>query len=92
MEDFESDFPNAEYDPERTDTRDECKPFVWCLHCERAYPYGFFRVGDNGLHYCPYDNCDGDAFMDAWPWSKVAKQNGYAVQPEIGKTYPMYGK
>lgn len=66
----------------------------WCLHCERCYPAGYFRVVDQGyaeLQLCPYFDCDGDAVIDAWEWRQIAKMNGYPAVPELGAVYPMYG-
>lgn len=81
--------------PLNTDTPDKHEgETLWCLHCERAYPYGWYRPVKQGrqtLHYCPYDGCDGDIFMDAWPWSKVRGANPqYPEEPELGKRYPLY--
>jgi len=84
----------AVFDPEGTDTSDSKEgEMLWCLHCERCYPYGWYRpVRDGGatLHMCPYEGCDGDVFMDAWPWEKLVRMNGYPEDPEFGKRYPMY--
>ena len=66
--------------------------FFWCLHCERTYRQGECREID-GLQMCPYDGCDGDTFMDAWPWGSIRDCDpGYPVIPEEGKVYPMYPK
>ncbi len=64
--------------------------FFWCLHCERVYRQGECREID-GLQYCPYEGCNGDTFMDAWPWEKIRECDpSYPVIPEEGKRYPMY--
>lgn len=66
--------------------------YLWCLHCERAYPNGEYRqVGD--LQMCPYAGCDGDAVFDAWRWTDV--RDGHATYPETpveGLVYPLYGE
>lgn len=49
-----------------------------------------FGMGGATLHMCPYEGCDGDVFMDAWPWEKLVRMNGYPEDPEFGKRYPMY--
>lgn len=65
--------------------------YYWCMHCERAYPRGEFRpVGD--LQMCPYNECDGDAAIDAWDWSSIRDGNPtYPETPLEGVIYPMYG-
>ncbi|MDD4870967.1 MAG: hypothetical protein PHR77_10440 [Kiritimatiellae bacterium] len=64
--------------------------FLWCLHCERTYRRGECRV-INGLQMCPYDGCNGDTVMDAWPWGSLREgHSDYPVIPEEGKRYPMY--
>lgn len=69
--------------------KSECKYF-WCLHCERAYENGQWRE-EGELQMCPYDNCDGDAVLDAWEWSKIREEHpDYPEVPEIGKSYPLY--
>jgi len=71
--------------------------YLYCIHCERAYPKKKFRVkkdklfGD--LQMCPYEECDGDAVMDAWEWDQIAMHHAdYPEVPEEGKVYPMYDK
>ena len=64
--------------------------FFWCLHCERVYRQGECREID-GLQYCPYEGCNGDTVMDAWPWEEIRKCDpSYPVIPDEGKRYPMY--
>lgn len=67
--------------------------WLWCLHCERCYPAGEFRLVD-GLEYCPYPDCDGDTHFDGWP---VAGGSGPGPldfvtddPPQRGKVYPQY--
>lgn len=73
--------------------------WVWCLHCERCYKVGEFRVVltvmdrgriVEGLQMCPYDDCDGDAVIDAWPWGKLVDENGYPETPERDHEYLLY--
>lgn len=63
---------------------------VWCIHCERAYPYGDFRqVGIR--HLCPYTDCVGAAAF-AWDWQRVRRVNAnYPREPMRGVTYPLFG-
>lgn len=64
--------------------------FAWCLHCERAYRFEDRRfVG--GYEMCAYDDCDGDAVMDAWDWERAREWHDfYPKVPSHGATYPMY--
>jgi len=66
--------------------------YLYCIHCERAYERGYFRQADS-LQMCPYEGCDGDAVIDAWPWESIADSDNptYPATPELGKVYPMYG-
>jgi hypothetical protein len=63
--------------------------WVHCLHCERYYKIGEFRivkdrlVGD--LQYCPYPDCDGDAIMDV-----IGVWQGEG-EPIRGQIYPIVG-
>lgn len=71
--------------------------FLYCIHCERAYPKDKYRVMsdiDFGLmQMCPYEDCDGDAVMDAWEWDRIRSEYPeYPKVPEEGKGYPMYAK
>lgn len=64
--------------------------YQWCLHCERAYRKGEHRmVGD--IPMCPYQDCNGDVFMDGWDWDKFREPlPQYPEIPEFGVKYPMY--
>ena len=77
--------------------------YLWCLHCERTYKYGEFRmvrikpfVVDGVRHapeyqMCPYEDCDGDTVLDAWEWEDIRGYHPeYPEIPEAGKVYPMY--
>ena len=71
--------------------------FLYCIHCERAYPKNKYRVLsdiESGLmQMCPYEGCNGDAVIDAWEWDKICSENhSYPKIPEEGKVYPMYKK
>lgn len=55
--------------------------WVWCLHCERCYQVGEYRLDDE-FQMCPYPDCDGSTVLDAHPWW------GEGV-PERGKVYPL---
>ena len=61
-----------------------CK-YLWCLHCERAYKWGNFRLINN-LQMCPYEGCNGDTVMDGWKWEEVCEANpDYPDVPELEK-------
>lgn len=78
--------------------------YLWCLHCERTYKRGEFKVeriksftvdhvrydpGD--FEMCPYPDCNGDAVLDAWEWEEIRKYNpGYPKIPQKDMVYPMY--
>jgi sarcosine oxidase delta subunit len=63
--------------------------WVLCVHCERCYQVGEFRVMGE-LQMCPYPDCDGDAVMDAWRWSHVRENHkGYQRIPVRGVAYPL---
>ncbi|HEX2836594.1 MAG TPA: hypothetical protein VHN77_00545 [Phycisphaerales bacterium] len=66
---------------------------LWCLHCERTYEHGKWRVVD-GMQMCPYADCDGDAVIDAWDWATFREQNHpqYPAVPVFGTVYPAYPK
>lgn len=62
---------------------------LWCLHCQRAYPKGYFRHL-HGLQMCPYEGCDGDTVLDALDWAQVRERHQeYAKTPKLGTVYPM---
>lgn len=44
--------------------------WAWCLHCQRCYKIGEYRIQKlyGELQMCPYKDCDGDTVMDAIPW------------------------
>ena len=66
-------------------------PYLWCMHCERAYVRGEYRP-EGGLQMCPYTGCDGDTVIDAWDWDSIREQNpSYPENPVEGVVYPMYG-
>lgn len=76
--------------------------YMWCLHCERTYKYGEFREVKkkpfvvNHVRYepilqmCPYEDCNGDAVLDAWEWDRIRESHPeYPEIPEKGKVYPL---
>jgi hypothetical protein len=64
--------------------------WIWCLHCERCYKAGEYRVV-KGLQMCPYDDCNGDTVLDAHAWEGIRSMHlDYPEVPERGKEYPMY--
>jgi hypothetical protein len=66
--------------------------FLWCMHCERAYPKAQVRIDHRwGLEMCHYKDCDGDAVLDAWDWSRYRDgRQSLPEEPETGVTYPLY--
>lgn len=75
-------------DPEATSA------FLWCLHCERAFPKS--RRPGNGYHgrqrtgQCWYRDCDG-SWMDLWDWAQIRDANGYQEAPRPHVLYPQFG-
>ena len=66
---------------------EETSAFVWCVHCMRTYT----RAEAERLDECPYDDCDGDTFIDAWDWSSIRDAfNEYPSEPVRGVVYPNY--
>jgi hypothetical protein len=62
--------------------------FLWCLHCERTYQRGKYRLVD-GCQMCPYPGCDGDTVIDARDWADVCDENpNYSEFPDEGVRYP----
>lgn len=62
---------------------------------KRAYPKDKFRVISDInmvlMQMCPYDDCDGDAVIDAWEWSKIQSEHSdYPEVSEEGQVYPMH--
>lgn len=48
----------------------EIGDWVWCLHCQRCYKIGEYRIEKkfDDLQMCPYDGCDGDTVFDSIEW------------------------
>lgn len=68
------------------------RSWCWCLHCERIYPLGSYRIVED-LQMCPYSGCDGDAVLDLWAWQNVREGNPhYPEIPELSVVYPLYGE
>jgi hypothetical protein len=64
--------------------------WVWCLHCERCYVRGEFRMV-RGLRRCPYPGCDGGIVCDGWPWLDYLYGQGVEVDVEKAPV-PVRGK
>jgi len=65
--------------------------YIWCIHCERTYPVGMVWLMPDGRQMCPYGDCDGDTFFDAYPWQLVRGTNpGLPEVPEWGVAYPQW--
>ena len=63
-------------------------PHLWCLHCERTYDRGKWRVVGQ-YQMCPYADCSGDAVLDAFDWAIV--RDGHPEYPDVpvaGTRYP----
>ena len=70
---------------------------MWCLHCRRTYKIGEYREiegtfvpPDLGpVQMCPYEDCDGDAVIDADQWKNIMLDDPkYPKVPERGVVYP----
>lgn len=67
--------------------------WVWCLHCDRCYQLGEYKLSDyrvegRHLQLCPYEDCDGDTVMDAWPWEDYYQDAAWPRVPVRGQEYP----
>ena len=72
--------------------QDKNSVYLWCMHCERTYRRGECRE-IKGLQMCPHEGCDGDTFMDAWPWGSIREGHpDYPVIPQENVRYPMYSE
>lgn len=65
--------------------------YLWCLHCNRTYKEDEYRtVG--GMDMCYYEDCNGDAVIDAWDWEKIKSGHPeYPDEPEKGVVYSQFG-
>lgn len=69
---------------------------MYCMICERTYPYGEYRtmsldMGEELLQMCPYEDCDGDAVINAHDWDWVLEKHPeYPETPERGVVYPLH--
>lgn len=81
-----------------------CK-YLWCLHCERTYDYGKYRLEkwepfvvdhvryEEEFQMCPYEDCNGTVVLDGWDWNYIRESHPeYPEIPEHGKVYPLYGE
>jgi hypothetical protein len=68
--------------------------FLWCLHCEQAYPYAALGVApghDGPGIQCPINGCDGK-YVDRWEWDEVrAADPTYPEIPAPGRRYLLNG-
>ena len=65
--------------------------WVWCLHCERVYRREEVRWdSENEVYLCAYEDCDGDALLDAWDYEERRVACGWPEVPEKGVTYSLY--
>ena len=68
--------------------------YMYCMHCERTYKYGAHRIQTDLKNYaelCPYQDCNGDAVLDAREWDDMRLDHPeYPEVPEHGKIYPLY--
>ena len=68
---------------------------LWCLHCERTYDELDYaeeidELGET-MQMCAYEDCDGDAVIDAWDWSKIREAHPeYPGKPAPNTRYPLY--
>ncbi len=64
--------------------------WVWCLHCERCYKAGEYRL-IRDLQMCPYPDCNGDTVLDSFEWNKIKEKHlDYPVEPVRDVVYPLY--
>lgn len=83
------------YDPENLDRdkvlkAEDRSQYLWCLHCERTYRRGEYRLVRD-LQMCPYPDCSGDTVIDGWDWAKVREElPQYPEVPEHNVVYPLY--
>lgn len=68
----------------------------WCLHCGRTYDWGdYIQAEEKGFafQWCPYEDCNGDTFLDSLSWREARRDGAHPDFPEIpeyDKVYPMY--
>ena len=62
--------------------------WVWCQKCNRCYQVGEHRNKKDGLEYCHYSDCNGDAFIEVATWETVRGfKPEYPTIPEKNKKY-----
>jgi hypothetical protein len=65
--------------------------WVWCLHCERVYRREEVRWdSENEVYLCAYEDCDGDALLDAWDYEERRVACGWPEVPQKGVVYRLY--
>lgn len=68
----------------------EVGKWIWCQHCNRCYQFGEQRHKRDGLQYCHYQDCNGDALIDSATWDTVRHYKPeYPVIPEKNKKYSL---
>ena len=82
----------AEYADHREMIMEHLGPgWVWCLGCQRAYRREEVRWdSENGIYMCAYEDCDGDALVDARSYEERRVQCGWPEVPQRGIIYPLY--
>lgn len=78
----------ADSDRDRVFLEYERSNYLWCLHCERGYERGKWRIVDD-LQLCPYADCDGSTVLDGRDWESVRDYHpDYPESPAWGQRYP----
>lgn len=66
--------------------------YLWCLHCEQAYPVSKVKEvtqGGETFQLCPY--CDAGTVTDGRDWAEIKKiHKDYPETPEENTEYPLY--
>ena len=74
--------------------------YVWCLHCQRTYMRGEYRIFkgetfvvnhvkyDTSFEACPYEDCNGSVLTDAFDWNYFREH--YPDYPEIPERGVVY--
>jgi hypothetical protein len=43
------------------------------------------------VYLCAYEDCDGDALLDAWHYEDRREESNWPEVPQRGASYPLYG-
>lgn len=74
--------------------------YKWCLHCQRTYTRGEYRIFkgetfvvnhvkyDTSFEACPYEDCNGSVLSDAFDWNYFREH--YPDYPEIPERGVVY--